>query len=65
VAPGRSETRGASAGDARAYLRRLLPLKTRAQYDPVPVSAAAARAAVTAAERLVAISRAVLGQLGE
>ena len=64
-APRHLETAGAEGKDAARHLRRLLPLKTRAQYDPVPVSAAAARAAVTAAERLVAISKAVVGQLDE
>ena len=35
------------------YLRQLLPLKTPAEYDPAPVSAAQARKAVEAAKRLV------------
>ena len=35
------------------YLRQLLPLKTPAEYDPSPVSAAQARRAVEAAKRLV------------
>ena len=42
-------------GDAQGarYLRQLLPLKTPAEYDPSPVSAAQARRAVEAAKRLV------------
>ena len=35
------------------YLRQLLPLKTPAEYDPAPVSAAQARKAVEAAKRLI------------
>jgi len=35
------------------YLRQLLPLKTPAEYDPAPVSAAQARKAVEAARRLI------------
>jgi hypothetical protein len=38
-------------------LRRLLPLKTQAHYEPGQVSATKARGAVAAAERAVAIAR--------
>lgn len=38
-------------------LRRLLPLKTQAHYEPGQVSATKARGAVVAAERAVAIAR--------
>ena len=48
------------AGDegrhAARQLRRLLPMKTRAEYDPAPMKAADARTAVQAAERMVALA---------
>lgn len=50
---------GAAGKQAARQLRRLLPLKTRAEYDPVPVRATEARAALVAAERLVASAEAV------
>lgn len=46
--------------EAAATLRRLLPLKTKAEYDPAPVSAADAIRAVQQASRLVALAREVL-----
>jgi hypothetical protein len=39
-----------------AHLRRLLPLKNRAEYDPDPMSAAEAKGVVTAAIRMVRIT---------
>lgn len=47
---------GADGRRASTHLRRLLPLKTRAEYDPAPVTDAEARRAVLAAERIVAIA---------
>jgi negative regulator of replication initiation len=46
--------------DASNQLRRLLPLKTRAEYDPAPVSSTDAMRAVEQAEKLVALARRVL-----
>ncbi len=40
-----------------AHLRRLLPLKNRAEYDPDPISTAVAKRAVTAAIRMVRIAK--------
>ncbi len=55
------ETAASSAGqEAARHLRRLLQLKTRAEYDPDPVAPAEARAAVQAAERIVAIAERVV-----
>lgn len=63
------QARAAGMTDARSYLdkaqeflraarqlRRLLPMKTRAEYDPAPMRAADARTAVQAAERMVALA---------
>ena len=47
---------GADGGRAAAHLRRLLPLKNRAEYDPAPVTPAEAREAHRAAQRIVAIA---------
>lgn len=52
------EQSGMDGKQAARHLRRLIPLKTRAEYDPAPVRAGDARAAVTAAERMVAIAEA-------
>ena len=41
---------------AAPQLRRLLPLKNRAEYDPVPIAGAEVRAAVTASARRVRIA---------
>ena len=41
---------------AAAQLRRLKPLKDRAEYDPEPISAAETKAAVTSAARMVRIA---------
>jgi hypothetical protein len=55
------------AGDdgrkAATHLRRLLPLKNRAEYDPDPISAAEAKAAVTAAARMVRIAEQTVKQV--
>lgn len=45
---------------AARHLRRLLPLKTRAEYDPGPLRVADAQVAVSAAERMVAIAAQVV-----
>ena len=49
-----------AAGDegklAARHLRRLLPLKTRAEYDPAPIRAADAKGAVSSAERMMTIA---------
>ena len=51
----------AAAGEpgrrAARHLRNLLPLKSRAEYDPDPVSETQARQAVQSAERILAIAR--------
>ena len=60
LAAGHVESAGDVGKQAAAQLRRLLPLKNRAEYDPVPVPAADARAAVKAAERLVGLAQASL-----
>jgi hypothetical protein len=53
-----------AAGDdgkpAARHLRRLLPLKNRAEYDPAPIRATDASAAVSAATRIVGIARQTL-----
>jgi HEPN domain-containing protein len=57
---------GGADGQAIArQLRRLLPLKNRAEYDPAPISATDARNAYTAAERSVTIAKKVLGGRSE
>ncbi len=48
---------------AAPHLRRLLPLKNRAEYDPDPISAAEAKAAVTAAARMVRIAEQTVKQV--
>jgi len=56
-APGHLEAAaGRDGAQAARQLRRLIPLKTRAEYDPDPVSAAQARNALKAAGRLVGIA---------
>lgn len=60
LAAGHVESAGAVGKQAAAQLRRLLPLKNRAEYDPVLVPAGDARAAFKAAERLVQLARASL-----
>lgn len=46
--------------EAGRHLRRLLPLKSRAEYDPHPFTAAEASAAARAAQRIVRIAERVL-----
>jgi len=48
---------------AAPHLRRLLPLKNRAEYDPEPISPTEAKAAVTAAVRMVRIAELVVKQV--
>ena len=48
---------------AATHLRRLLPLKNRAEYDPEPISATEAKAAVTAAARMVRIAEQAVKQV--
>ena len=50
------ETGGADGKRAAQQRRRLIPMKNRAEYDPRPVTATDARAAVLAAERLVLLA---------
>ncbi|MHB8296301.1 MAG: HEPN domain-containing protein [Acidimicrobiales bacterium] len=54
------ERSGPDGKQASRHLRRLIPLKTRAEYDPAPVRATDARAAVTAAERMIVIAEGVI-----
>jgi hypothetical protein len=61
LAAGHVAQAGREGSQAAAHLRRLLPLKTRAEYDPRPIPAADARAALRAAERLVALAEGVAG----
>ena len=56
-APAHLEKVGGEEGrKAAPQLRRLLPLKNRAEYDPEPISAAETKAAVTSAARMVRIA---------
>jgi len=55
-APAHLEASGEEGNQAARHLRRLLPLKTRAEYDPAPIRAVDAKAAVNAADRMVAIA---------
>lgn len=59
-APSHLLSAGAPGRGASNHLRRLVALKTGAEYDPAPVSAKTAESAVRAAERLVAIADQVL-----
>jgi hypothetical protein len=60
-APAHLETAGGAEGrQAARQLRRLLPLKNRAEYDPAPLSTRQAAAAVQAAERLFTIASQVV-----
>lgn len=60
-APAHLDTAGQEGKAAARHLRRLLPLKTRVEYEPGPPSASAARQAVQAADRMVAIAAEVVG----
>jgi hypothetical protein len=59
-APAHLEAAGEDGRQAARHLRRLLPLKNRAEYDPAPIRAIDATAAVGAATRMVAIARETL-----
>ena len=60
-APGHLEFAAGRDGETAArQLRRLIPLKNRAEYDPDPISAPQARTAHQAAERIVAIAERVV-----
>lgn len=52
-------TAGKDGMDVEKELRRLLPLKTKAEYEPDDVAAGVAMKAVERAQRCVAIARAV------
>lgn len=49
---------------AARHLRRLLPLRSTAEYDPEPISRPSAEVAVEAARRLVAIAEQVVESIG-
>ena len=51
---------GDAGRQASGHLRRLIGMKTAAEYDPDPIQDKDARAAVTAAKRLVAIAEQVV-----
>jgi hypothetical protein len=55
---------GTDGREAGRHLRRLLPLKTRAEYDPEPVTLPEASAAVQAAQRIVAVAERVVSSIG-
>ena len=59
-APKHLEGAGEVGKLAARQLRRLLPLKSRAEYDPTPMRATEAKTAVQAAERMVAAAGAAL-----
>lgn len=62
--PSHLEKAGGTDGrQAARQLRRLLPLKSRAAYDPTPTTRAEARQAHQAAERIVAIAERVVASL--
>lgn len=61
-APAYLEGTGLAGKRASVHLRRLLPLKSRAEYDPTPVSRKSAQDAVTAAERLFAMAHEALAE---
>lgn len=51
---------GKDGADVEKDLRRLLPLKTKAEYDPDDIPLSAASKAVDRAQRCVAVARRVL-----
>ena len=59
-APAHLDAAGEDGKQAARSLCRLLPLKTRAEYDPAPIRATDAKAAVSAATRMVAVARQTL-----
>jgi hypothetical protein len=64
-APVHLEKAGGDGRQGATQLRRLLPLKTKAEYDPEPIGAGDARAAVKAAERIVAIAERVVAAVSK
>lgn len=54
------EVSGKDGRDASKHLARLIPLKTKAEYDPGTVSRSKAESAVKSASRLVEIARRLL-----
>jgi HEPN domain-containing protein len=59
-APLHLERSGPDGKQAARHLRRLIPLCTRAEYDPAPVRPANAGTAVTAAERMTIVAQGVV-----
>ena len=55
---------GGEGREVARELRRLLPLKTQAHYEPATVSETKARGAVAAAERAVAVARRAVARVG-
>jgi hypothetical protein len=55
---------GTDGREAGRHLRRLLPLKNRAEYDPEPVTLAEASAAVQAAQRIIVVADRVVSSIG-
>lgn len=55
---------GPDGADVMKDLRRLLPLKTRTEYEPDDVASGVARQAVERARRCVAVARAVAASSG-
>jgi hypothetical protein len=54
---------GSDGRRASTQLRHLVPLKNRAEYDPVPVTKSEAQRAVQAAQRIFAIADQVLASV--
>ncbi|MGA9597987.1 MAG: hypothetical protein WBV06_17675 [Acidimicrobiia bacterium] len=57
------KTAGKDGVEVEKELRRLLPLKTKAEYDPDNVSLPTASKAVARAQRFVAVARRVVASL--
>jgi HEPN domain-containing protein len=55
---------GKDGADVERDLRRLLPMKTKAEYDPGDIPISAASKAVDRAQRCVAVARRVVSSLG-
>ncbi|MEO7803729.1 MAG: HEPN domain-containing protein [Actinomycetota bacterium] len=51
---------GREGAEAARYLRKLLPLKTLAEYDAAPISKQRAISALRSAEQIVAIAESVI-----
>lgn len=54
------ELAGSQGKQAAGQLKRLIPLKARAEHDPAPLRSVDAAAAVKAAKRMVEIAGAVV-----